>query len=83
MQKVLQRRMRQSREKLKQARKKLKREVEIAKNKSIDSHCNNINDFGTKKAWDSIKITERFPTENLSICPETNEETRWLYMSDT
>ena len=56
MQKVLKRRTRQSSEKLKQACKQLKREVKIAKNKWIDSHCNNINDFGTKKAWDSIKI---------------------------
>ena len=56
MEKVLQRRTRQTSQKLKDARKKLKREVKVAKNKWINTHCNNINDFGTKKAWDSIRI---------------------------
>ena len=41
--------------KLKEARKKLKREVKAAKNRRIVLHCNNIKNFGTKKAWESIK----------------------------
>ena len=55
MEKVLQRRTRQTSAELKEARKKLKREVKAAKNRWIVSHCNNINDFGNKKAWESIK----------------------------
>ena len=50
MEKVLQRRTRQTSQKLKDARGKLKREVKTAKNKRIDSHCNNVNVFCTKKA---------------------------------
>ena len=56
MEKVLQRRTKQTSGKLKEARKKLKREVKVAKNRWVVTHSNNVNDFGTKKHGNPLKF---------------------------
>ena len=55
MQKVLQRRTRSNCSKLRAVRKKLKKEINNAKNDWLRKQCLNLNCFGTKQAWDSIK----------------------------
>lgn len=55
MKNVMHRRTRQNSSKLRQSRKVLKLDIKNAKNDWIKHQCQNINNFGTKGAWDAIK----------------------------
>ena len=75
MEKVLHRKSRLNTNNLRKARKKLKDAVNDAKNEWLRNQCNNINNFGTRQAWNSIN---QLKGAFIKVKPSTTKQMKRL-----